>query len=67
MMKALLENALGSEGLTTVVLTVAEYNRPAIELYRRVGFVEYGRDPCELFVEGECVPVILMRCELRSL
>jgi ribosomal protein S18 acetylase RimI-like enzyme len=60
MMEALLHEARCSVGLTTVVLTVAEYNRPAVELYRRVGFTEYGRDPCELRVEGECVPVLLM-------
>ena len=64
MMEALLKEARRVDGLTTVVLTVAEENRPAVELYRRVGFTEYGRDPCEIRIAGECVASLLMRCEI---
>jgi ribosomal protein S18 acetylase RimI-like enzyme len=64
MMETLLEHARSLDGLTTVVLSVAEENRPAVELYRRVGFTEYGRDPCELSIAGEYVAGLLMRCEL---
>jgi ribosomal protein S18 acetylase RimI-like enzyme len=64
MMKTLLNHARGLDGLTTVVLSVAEENRPAVELYRRVGFTEYGRDPCELRIAGEYVAGLLMRYEL---
>jgi ribosomal protein S18 acetylase RimI-like enzyme len=64
MMEALLKEARGLDGLTTAVLTVAEENRPAVELYRRVGFREYGRDPCEIRIAGECVASLLMRCEI---
>jgi ribosomal protein S18 acetylase RimI-like enzyme len=63
-MEVLLNEARCADGVTTVVLSVAEHNRPAIELYRRVGFTEYGRDPCELRVDGECVASLLMRREI---
>jgi ribosomal protein S18 acetylase RimI-like enzyme len=65
MMETLLQQARGLDGLTMVVLTVAEENRPAVELYKRVGFTEYGRDPCELSIAGECVASLLMFYELR--
>jgi ribosomal protein S18 acetylase RimI-like enzyme len=61
MLQALLDRASGLEGLTCVTLTVAEDNLKAIELYRRLGFREYGRDPCALRVDGVCVPELLMR------
>jgi ribosomal protein S18 acetylase RimI-like enzyme len=64
MMETLLKHAHSLDGLTTVVLSVAEENRPALELYRRVGFTEYGRDPCELSIAGEYVAGLLMRREL---
>ena len=64
MMEALLKEARGVDGLTTVVLTVAEENRAAVELYRRLGFREYGRDPCEIRIAGECFASLLMRCEI---
>jgi ribosomal protein S18 acetylase RimI-like enzyme len=66
MLDALLEEARGLEGLVNVVLTVAEENRPAVELYRRVGFLEYGRDPCALRVDGAYVPELLMRYDLTE-
>jgi len=66
MMEALLNAARRLDGLTTVALTVAEENRPAVELYRRVGFCDYGRDPCEIRIAGECVASLLMRCELSG-
>lgn len=64
MLQALMDKARSLDELTTVVLTVAEENRPAVELYRRVGFREYGRDPCEVRIAGECVASLLMRCEI---
>lgn len=60
MLQTLLDRASGLEGLTCVTLTVAEDNLKAIELYRRVGFREYGRDPCALLVDGVYVPELLM-------
>lgn len=60
MMEALIKEAFRLDGLTALVLTVAEENLAAIELYRRVGFTEYGRDPYALRVGDEFVGELLM-------
>jgi ribosomal protein S18 acetylase RimI-like enzyme len=64
MLDALLRTARGLDGLITVVLTVAEENRAAVELYRQVGFREYGREPGALRVGEALVTELLMRREL---
>ena len=64
MLDALLETARGLDGVTTVILTVAEENGPAVALYRNAGFQEYGREPGALRVEDVMVSELLMRCEL---
>jgi ribosomal protein S18 acetylase RimI-like enzyme len=66
MLETLLDTARGLEGLTCVVLTVAQENYQAVELYRRVGFREYGLDPCALRVGGVCVPELLMIREFAA-
>jgi ribosomal protein S18 acetylase RimI-like enzyme len=64
MLDALLRTARALDGLTAVILTVAEENRAAVELYRRVGFREYGREPGALRVGDVLVAELLMRYEL---
>jgi ribosomal protein S18 acetylase RimI-like enzyme len=64
LLDTLLSTARGLDGLTTVILTVAEENRAAVELYRRVGFREYGRESVALRVGDVLVAELLMRCEL---
>ena len=64
MFDVLLKTARGLDGLIAITLTVAEENRPAVELYRSLGFVVSGNDPCGLRVEGVCVPELLMRYEI---
>jgi ribosomal protein S18 acetylase RimI-like enzyme len=64
MLDALLRTARGLDGLTTVILTVGEENRVAVDLYRQVGFREYGREPGALRVGDVLVTELLMRCEL---
>jgi len=66
MLDALLDEARKLEGLSVVTLTVAEANRPAVELYQRVGFVQYGRDPYELCINGENIYGLLMLYELAE-
>jgi ribosomal protein S18 acetylase RimI-like enzyme len=66
MFDVLLSTARGLNGLTTIALTVAEDNRPAVELYRSLGFAVYGNDPCGLRVEGVCVAELLMRYEIGT-
>ncbi|MEH3117736.1 MAG: GNAT family N-acetyltransferase [Methylorubrum populi] len=49
-----------------VTLTVASGNEPALTLYRRAGFIEYGQDLRALKLEGDrYVDETLMRRRLR--
>lgn len=66
MFDVLLKTARGLDGLTTIALTVAEDNRSAVELYRSLGFVVYGNDPCGLRMEDGCVAELLMRYEIEK-
>lgn len=54
------------EGLRRVNLTVNATNAPALDLYRRLGFVEYGRQPESLFVDGVYHDEILMSLALAG-
>jgi ribosomal protein S18 acetylase RimI-like enzyme len=64
MFDVLLRTARGLDGVSGITLTVAEENRAAVELYRSLGFVAIGNDPCGLRVEGACVAELLMRYEV---
>jgi RimJ/RimL family protein N-acetyltransferase len=54
------------DGLRRVNLTVNASNAAAFDLYRSLGFVEYGRMPESLFVGGIFHDEILMTLELAS-
>jgi RimJ/RimL family protein N-acetyltransferase len=47
-----------------LTLSVASHNEPAIGLYRRFGFTEYGHDRRALKVGGDYVDELLMRLVL---
>jgi len=47
-------------GLYKVFLSVFDSNKRAIELYRKAGFVQEGRRPCQYMINGQCVAEILM-------
>ncbi len=49
----------------SLLLAVGVHNEPAQRLYRRHGFVEYGREPHALKVGDVYYDEILMRLELR--
>ncbi len=61
---ALMERAMshvqGWDGVRQVELAVTAGNSSAIQLYQRFGFVEYGRAPAALRVEGEYHDELLM-------
>ncbi len=64
----LLLNVIVAHAKTEVedlTLTVASQNEPAINLYRRFGFVEYGLDPRALKVDGVYIDEVLMRLSLE--
>ena len=52
-------------GVRRVHLTAAADNTAAIALYTALGFVEYGREPESLCVNGEMIDEVLMSCLLR--
>ena len=49
-----------------VLLTVVDGNEPAITLYTRAGFEEYGREPNALKINGRYYPELMMRLPLES-
>jgi ribosomal protein S18 acetylase RimI-like enzyme len=66
MIDFLLNTAHGLGGLVSISLTVAEGNRPAVELYRSVGFAVSGHDPCGLRIEETFIPELTMRYEIGN-
>jgi ribosomal protein S18 acetylase RimI-like enzyme len=63
LLELVLQTAHGLDGVRAVVLTVAENNYPAVALYRRAGFQEFGREPAALQVNGEFLTELFMRLE----
>lgn len=66
---ALLQRALAfaaeRAGWWLVKLSANAANTAAIKLYESHGFVQYGREPGALLVEGVLHDEVLMQCELR--
>jgi ribosomal protein S18 acetylase RimI-like enzyme len=65
LMEFLLATARQLEGLSTLLLHVNQDNTPAVELYRRIGFREFGLEPDAICVNGIMHAQLLMRCEVR--
>ncbi|MEM1540353.1 MAG: GNAT family N-acetyltransferase [Candidatus Bathyarchaeia archaeon] len=59
MMKTLEEYAR-KMGLNVLALSVFANNQPAINLYRKIGFVETGRIPKRFFKDGAYIDEIIM-------
>jgi ribosomal protein S18 acetylase RimI-like enzyme len=55
MMEKLLERALAVEGVEQILISVSTTQRPAVELYRSIGFESWGREPQALKVDGEFI------------
>jgi RimJ/RimL family protein N-acetyltransferase len=66
MMQSIIERAKQTDGLETLLLAVTEGNNAAHWLYSSLGFLEYGREPDALRVNGEPVAEIFMRLELHT-
>jgi diamine N-acetyltransferase len=49
-------------GLQNIMLRVYEYNEPAIRVYEKAGFREFGRRHQAQFMDGRFWDVILMEC-----
>ena len=60
LMEEILLEAWKMSGLETILIGVSSNNPPAINLYKNLGFEEYGREPNCLKHKGEYVDEILM-------
>ncbi len=60
----LLSYARGIDGLAQVDLRFTEGNRAADRLYRSCGFVEWGREPDAVRVDGQAITKVHMTCVL---
>jgi len=58
-MEALLQEAK-KQRLKVIILDVYEKNRPAVSIYRKMGFKEVGRIPKAIFWKGEYIDDIKM-------
>lgn len=58
--------ALARGKVEELTLSVAAHNQPAIALYHRVGFADYGVDRGALKVDNEYVDEILMKLSLKA-
>jgi RimJ/RimL family protein N-acetyltransferase len=58
--------ALAKGKVEELTLSVAVHNQPAIGLYYRVGFADYGLDRRALRVDNEYVDEILMKLPLKA-
>ena len=65
LLQAALARAAAMPGVRRVHLTAAADNTAAIALYTALGFVEYGREPESLCVNGEMIDEVLMSRLLR--
>ncbi|WP_019937912.1 GNAT family N-acetyltransferase [Bordetella sp. FB-8] len=65
LLQAALARAATMPGVRRVHLTAAADNTAAMALYADLGFVEYGREPDSLCVNGELIDEVLMSRVLR--
>ena len=63
---ACIAQARGIPHLESLVLTVTSSNEHAVRLYRNAGFVEYGREPRTMKVDGRYFDKTLMFLDLRA-
>ena len=57
--------ALAEGKVEELTLSVAAHNQPAVSLYRRMGFADYGLDRHALRVNNKYVDEILMKLPLK--
>lgn len=60
--RLVLDYAFTGMGLHNVLLTVFEYNLPAIRAYTKAGFKEFGRRRESIFMGGRLWDIIYMEC-----
>lgn len=65
LLEAAIAHARQQPDLRQLQLGVTVGNAPALHLYQSLGFVEYGREPAALCVDGRYYDEILMQLELQ--
>jgi len=65
LLMAAIEHAQSMESLLLLTLTVTEGNAPAVNLYRSVGFQEYGIEPMAILTPSGFKGKVLMWLRLR--
>jgi RimJ/RimL family protein N-acetyltransferase len=65
LLMAAIEHAQAMESLLLLALTVTEGNEPAVNLYRSVGFQEYGVEPMAVLTPSGFKGKVLMWLPLR--
>jgi GNAT superfamily N-acetyltransferase len=65
LLMAAIEHARIRESLLLLTLTVTEGNAPAVNLYRSVGFREYGIEPMAILTPSGFKGKVLMSLQLR--
>jgi len=65
-LSAALEYAASSLGVRQVNLRANVQNAPAVELYKKLGFIEYGLERASMLVGGEYHDEYEMVCKLRG-
>lgn len=65
LLEAAIAHARQQPDLRQLQLGVTVGNAPALHLYPSLGFVEYGREPAALCVDGRYYDEILMQLELQ--
>jgi RimJ/RimL family protein N-acetyltransferase len=63
---AIVREARAIEGLEQLILAVMAHNAPTIALYLKAGFVEYGRAPRAMLLDGRGYDESLMLLDLRT-
>jgi RimJ/RimL family protein N-acetyltransferase len=58
--RTLLRHAFDTLNLNRVALRVFETNLRAIQVYRKIGFIEEGRLRQDHFIDGQYVDVVIM-------
>ena len=64
LMEETIEQTRQIEGVDLILIGVSAYNTKAHELYKRLGFIDYGTEPRSLKIDGEYYAEHLMWMDL---
>ena len=59
-MELIIDYAFNTLNLNKVIVEVVEYNKRALEVYKKLGFIEEGRLKKHYYADGEYFDVIIL-------